>query len=379
MKHLKTPSRAAAILLPACLAGSLTAEAQKADAPRAEFSGTMFGAFTYSTAEGTRHQNQFGLERAYLTAQMPITKRFRVRVTADIARQTAGTGHVFRTKYAYMQYNQPAGKHGFSGFVRAGLQQTVAISHIDSYWPRWMGTNSIERFGYFQSADAGVSAQLNFPGKKGELYAIVSNGNGYSNPETDRFKSYAARLSLTPFSSVGRGVVRSLTISPWFDFNSAASKFIKGGPGQTAAVTEGLTRNRYGLFVALKDPNLVLATSWSRRIDGAESGDNTTDSPRTVSDVTGELVGAFAVIRPFQLADRKSAVPLSLLARYDVVTPDIKADKGESHLLQGSLILDLSKDRETQVALDYQEVLGSNGLSVISPVKMFQVRVVTSF
>lgn len=362
----------AGIVLPTML------PAQAAPASKLDFSGIMFGAFSYRTNAGAQNTNKFDLERVYLNFRMPVADRVSIRVTPDIAAQTAGTGYIYRLKYAFVQVDRPANAAGYSGFVRAGALQTVTIEHHETFWPRWMGTTPVERFGYFSSADVGVSGQINLPQKKGEIYAAITNGNGYANPESDRFKSYAGRLTLTPLMAGKHGVWTTLTISPWFDINKGASKFVTGGTGQIGAVGEGLTKNRYGLWVGIKDPNLVIAGGFSKRIDGVEGGANTSASPRTVADVSGTLVNAFTVFRPFQLADAKSKSPLSVLVRYDAAKPNTDVAQS-NHLFETSLIFDVAGSKKAQVAFDFQENLGDAPAATIAPDKRFQVRLQTTF
>ncbi len=364
------------VLIAVALPASLTAQSPAAS--RLDFSGLLFGAFSYRTNPEAQNANKFDLERVYLNFRMPVADRLSIRVTPDISPQQSGVGYVIRTKYAFMQYDRPANAAGYSGFVRAGALQTVTIEHQETFWPRWMGTVGAERFGYFSSADVGVGAQLNFPKKKGELYAVWTNGNGYANPETDRFKSYAARLTLTPFASGKHGLLTTLTFSPWLDVNQGASKFVQGGTGQVGPVGDGLAKNRYGVWAGIKDPRLVLAAGFSQRIDGTESGANTAASPRRVTDVTGRLVTGLVIVRPMQFADSASTSPLSILLRYDAITPN--ADVSQSnHLFEGSLIFDLVKSKRAQVAFDYQETLGTSPAATIAPDKRFQVRLVTNF
>lgn len=362
----------AVVALPSALS------AQAAPASKLDFSGIMFGAFSVRTNPEAKGANRFDLERAYLNFRMPVAERVSIRVTPDISPQQSGVGYVFRIKYAYLQYDRPAGTRGWSSLVRAGALQTVTIEHHETFWPRWMGTASTERFGYFSSADIGLATQLNFPKKKGELYAVVTNGNGYANPESDRFKSYAARLTLTPLAAGKHGLLTTLTFSPWIDVNQGASKFVQGGAGQVGAVGEGLTKNRYGVWAGIKDPRLVLAAGYSQRLDGVESGANTTASPRSVTDVTGRLVSGLAVFRPMQLLDSESKSPLSVLLRYDAITPNTDVSQS-NHLFEGSLILDLTANKRAQVALDYQETLGTVPAATIAPTKMFQLRFVANY
>ena len=350
-----------------------------APASRLDFSGILFGAFQYHTGPGATNTNKFDMERAYLNFRMPVADRLSMRVTADISPQQSGTGYVFRAKYAFLQYDRPANASGYSGLVRAGVLQTVTIEHQEQFWPRWMGTVGLERYGYFSSADVGVAGQVNFPRKRGELYTVITNGNGYSRPETDRFKSYAARLTLTPLAAGKHGLMTTFAISPWIDFNQAASKFVTGGTGQTGAIGEGLLRNRYGISAGIRDPRLVIGAGWSQRVDGTEGGANTAASPRTVSDVKGNLFSAFTVIRPFQLADSASRSPMSIMVRYDAIQPDKSQSSQRNHLVETSLIFDLVHSRRAQVAFDYQELLGTVPPTVIPKYKMFQVRMVANF
>jgi hypothetical protein len=352
--------------------------AQAAAAPRLDISGILFGAFSVRTNPEAKAANRFDLERVYLNFRAPVAERLTLRYTPDISPQQSGVGYVVRTKYAYLQYDRPATQAGWSGLVRAGALQTVAIEHIETFWPRWMGTTSVERLGYFSSADVGVAAQLNLPRKRGEVYAVWTNGNGYANPETDRFKSYAARFSLTPLAGGRHGLWTTLTVSPWLDINRGASKFVQGGAGQAGAVGEGLTKHRFGVWAGIKDPRLVLAAGYSQRVDGTESGSNTAASPRRVTDVTGTLVSGLIVARPMQLLDSASTARVSVLLRYDGITPDADASPS-NHLFEGSVIYDLTRNKRAQLALDYQETLGTVPSAVIAPVKLFQVRLVANF
>jgi hypothetical protein len=352
--------------------------AQSPSAPRVDISGIMFGAYSYRTNPEAQNANRFDLERVYVNFRTPIADRWSIRYTPDISPQQSGVGYVVRTKYAYFQYDRPANTSGWSGLVRAGSLQTVAIEHIETFWPRWMGTASVERFGYFSSADVGVATQVNLPKKRGEVYAVWTNGNGYANPETDRFKSYAVRLSLTPLAGGKHGLWTTLAVSPWLDINRGASKFAQGGSGQVGAVGEGLTKNRFGVWAGIKDPRLVLAAGYSQRIDDTESGSNTAASPRRVEQATGRLVSGLIVARPLQLLDSASTSRLSVLVRFDAITPNTDLD-ASNHLFESSLIFDLTKNKRAQLALDYQETLGTVPAATIAPTKLFQVRFVTNF
>ena len=191
-----------------------------AAAPQLNFSGLLFGNFQYRTDDAARAQNRFELDRAYLNFRLPAGDRTSIRVTTDVyQQQRAGDdayyrGWAIRAKYAYIQHDFLKGDD-WSGYGRLGMLNTVVIEHIEGFWPRFLSTTAIERAGYFSSADLGVSAQLGLPRKLGEAVAVVTNGPGYTSRETDRFKDYAARLSLTPLTASPSSLAKSLTVSLW--------------------------------------------------------------------------------------------------------------------------------------------------------------------
>ena len=352
--------------------------AQSAPASRLDFSGLLVAGYSISTNPEAQGTNKFELDRVYLNFRMPVSERLRIRVTPDISSQASGSGYVIRMKYAYLQYDHPSSAAGFGGFLRAGLLQTAIVKHQETFWPRWMGKVAVDRFGYVQSADVGVSAQLDFPGERGELQVVVSNGNGYTNPETDRFKSYAARLTLTPFAAGKTGLLSTLAVSPWVDINSAASRFVNGGAGQVGPVGDALNRNRYGVWIGIRDPRLTIAGGWSERVDGAESGANTIVSPRVETNVRGSVASGFIMVRPMQLIDSSSTAPLGVLLRYDAIKPD-NSIMQEAHMFQASLLFDMVRSGLSRLALDYQETLGAMSAASIAPDKRFQLRLMVDF
>lgn len=330
------------------------------------FSGILFGSFQYRTDQAARATNRFELERAYLNFRMPAGDRTSIRVTTDVYQQQRSPedsyyrGWSVRAKYAYIQHDYLNGKE-WTGYARLGMLNTVVIEHIESFWPRWMSQVAIERAGFFSSADLGLSAQLGLPRKLGEVIGVITNGPGYTSRETDRFKDYAARLSLTPMSNATTPLVKSLTLSFWGYKGAIASRFVAGGAGQSGSVNEGLSRDRYGIFAGVRDTRFSLGAEFARREDEGETGANTVLSPRAVQDSTGSVRSAFAMVRPLQLRNPKSTVPLGLIARWDKVSPNTSADPSYDLYISG-ITWDLSK--RTILALDYQVTVPDNGRPV---------------
>jgi hypothetical protein len=309
--------------------------------PAFDFSGVVFGSYGYRTDSAARatlggdSPNQFGLDRAYLTFRMPAGEHGAIRVTTDVY-QNANSGSYYggwsvRVKYAYAQYTALRGRFGAGSSLtgRIGVLHTVVIDQQEQYWPRYLGQVAVDRNGFFASADAGAAALLTLGRQWGEVYATVTNGPGYTAAERDRFKDLAVRVSLTPLagSPNAGAIARSLVISPWVYTGWTGSKFAAGGPdqvgpGENGAVTQGLRRDRYGIFAAVRDRRLTAGVEWAQRADaGSEGGLNTAASPRTVRDSTGRVVDAFIVARPAEWFDASRPSPFSIVARYDRYTP----------------------------------------------------------
>lgn len=354
----------------------------QAAAPAAgmSFSGVLYANFQYRGDEGpAKSTNKFDVERAYLTFRMPAGDRAGVRITADVFQQTTTgsdafyRGWVVRAKYAYLQYDFLKGAD-WNAFVRGGLLQTVVIEHVETFWPRWITNSPVERAGFFASADGGIAGSLTFPNKLGEIYTTITNGPGYTSRETDRFKDYAGRISLTPFGA-SDGFLKTFALTGWVYRGAIASRFVAGGPGQVGPIGESLKRNRSGIFVGLRDPRITLGADYATRADGTETGDNTPLIPRLESDSTGRLISGFTILRPFQFIDEQSTFPLGLVARWDRFKPNRETAPYSNTVIAG-VIWDVNK--RTSLSLDYQEQTPHGG-PVVAPSKTYFLHLVANY
>jgi len=302
--------------------------------PALDFSGLIFGNYQYRTdtiasnALGGKAPNRFDLGRVYLNFRMPAGERGSIRVTTDLYQNTGGGGYyagwAVRLKYAYFQYEltkKLLGVDGMTAVGRVGMLHTVMVDHVDSFWPRFLGQNAMETHGFFASADVGAASLVTLPKKRGEVYLTLQNGTGYGAAETDRFKDIAARFSWTPFAN-DSGFLRSFVITPWYLKGRGAGNFAAGGagqvgPGRNGAITEGVQRDRRGLFAAVRDRRLTAGAEYSQRVEDIESGANTAVSPRVVRTRTSNLMSGFAIVRPLELADAKKRSRFSLFTRMD--------------------------------------------------------------
>ena len=336
-KMFKSSARVgAAVLALLCSVAPRATNAQQADpkpvTPLLDFSGLLLGNYRYTydsltkLANGGHAANKFDVERVYLNFRMPAGDDGSIRVTTDIFNQTASPANAYyagwtvRLKYAYFQYNflhDIAGQKGFNATARVGMLNTAVIDHEEGFWPRYLSQTAVERNGFFASSDLGIAALVTLPNKLGEVYATVANGPGYSVSETDPYKDYSARVSIMPFGARSN-ILKTFTISPWIYFGKTASKFLSTA-GATSDVTDGLKRNREGLFVGLKDRRLTLGVEYAKRTESTEVG--TTLAARTVYDNAGTLTSAFAIVRPLEFADPKKKSPFGLVARLDNLKP----------------------------------------------------------
>jgi hypothetical protein len=359
--------------------------------PPLNFSGVIFGSYNYqlpTTPNQFTNQvnNQFIVDRAYLTFRMPAGDRTSIRITTDVyqtneAAAAGGGGTTFsnnaytiRAKYAYLQYDATKSANGAQLMGRIGILQNVLIEHEENFWPRYLSTVPTERAGYFASADVGVAGQYTMPNKWGEIYGTIVNGPGYTSRERDRFKDFALRVSLTPLAnSAANPLVQSFTITGWGYKGALASAFVNGGPGQDGPVGEHLDRSRAGVLVGLRDPRLQAAVQYATRHDQSETGANTLASPRSVIGTTGHLLSGYTAMRPLAFVNGTGKSPFGIVARYDQVKPTAATDNitpapptdNAYHTIIGGVFFDLSQ--KVQIALDYQESLASNNGTSSAP------------
>lgn len=387
---LTVPMLIAALSAAAPVPAQAPADTTKTPAPtppppttsiQVDFSGVLYANFQYRGETGSaKSTNKFDLERAYLTFRMPAGDRASIRITADVFQQSTSPNDAFykgwaiRAKYAYLQYEYLK-SGGWSGLVRGGLLHNVVIDHVESFWPRWISLSPVERSGFFVSADAGIATLLTLPNKFGEFYATVVNGPGYTSREMDRFKDYAARLSITPLSGATNKVLRTLTVTGWGYVGALGSQFNAGGAGQVGPIGSSLPRTRAGVFVGVRDARLAAGAEWDTRKDASEAGANTVASPRVEVDSAGRLTAGFVVAKPFQLLNAKSASPLGVVARWDRLKPNA-AMPGYINTVIGGLTWDLNK--KSAISLDYQEQTPHAG-TVATATKTYFLHLVANF
>ena len=377
IRRLRSTALAAGLSL---ASASLLSAQTQVTIPPIDFSGVIYSNYQYRTDIRAKDFNKFDVERVYLTFRMPAGDDGAIRITTDVFQNTNTAqnayyqGWAVRLKYAYLQYTGLKNDFGAGSSLvgRIGILHTVVIDHEEGFWPRYLQQTAIERNGFFSSADGGAAGLMTLGHHLGEIYATITNGPGYTSYEKDRFKDLAARVSLTPFGNQQNmnGIIKSFTISPWAYKGLVGSAFQSGGnlqvgPGDNGAITDGLIRDRYGVFVGVKDRRLTGGAEWAQRKDVSETGSNTAAAPRVVHDSTGRLLDGFIVARPLEWADASQHSPLSIVARFDHFTPNTSPTAAAYAGTTPSLnfwVLGASWDLNQRLtfALDWQKQTGSD-------------------
>ncbi|HEX2778682.1 MAG TPA: hypothetical protein VHM30_04225 [Gemmatimonadaceae bacterium] len=315
-----------------------------------EFSGVLYPQVIYGgpKGNGTRSGNRFELERAYLTARAKIADRTSIRLTADVFRPGAGAGYTMRAKYAYVQYDywtNNAGIMGTNAQARLGMQQTVIIDQEEQLWPRWIAKTAVERLGFFSSSDLGASTTIG--NSAGELFAMVSNGPGYTQPEVDRFKDWQFRLTIHP---IGNALTPAggLIVSPWY---------YKGTVQSGLRPAEGRKHDRYGVLAGWKTPVLTVGGQLAKSTNQNEA---LNAGNVVTTDRTGSVLSAYTLLKPFALLNPNGNKRWGVVLRWDnvdsdagyVVNPsDFPVAKG--HFIVAGLTHDLNN--RVSWSLDYQQ------------------------
>jgi len=331
--------------------------------PPFELSGIIFANYQYGGLKNNRTTNRFDVERAYMTFRAAPADHFTVRLTADVYQQRDTTrdqyyrGWAVRMKYAYGQYDfiRHSGD-GLKAGARLGILQTVIVENEEQFWQRGLSSVAVEQNGFFQSADVGGALTFTLPDKRGEVYATITNGSGYSSRETDRFKDYAARLTLTPLAN-SSGFLKGLTISPWYSKGDRASDFARRR-GTVLPVSNALRKDRGGVFIGLRDPRIVLGAQLAQRWDVFESADTTQAIEPTAVDRTGRVISLHTTFRPLAYLSGTPRSPIAIVLRADHIRPDIDRDPYTRNYIAG---VQWEFNRRTTLTLDYQNSAGRDG------------------
>jgi hypothetical protein len=160
--------------------------------------------------------NNFDVTRAYLNINAQVSKNVRFRFTPDIRRINDGTlsgSLVVRVKYAFAQFDNITPR----AWVRLGAHQTPWLDFEESVNRyRVQGTMFSEREALIPgSSDFGGSYFTPLPGGYGEVHGGVYNGEGFGQPEANKYKSAQVRVTVRPLPR--GGFISGLRVSGFYN------------------------------------------------------------------------------------------------------------------------------------------------------------------
>lgn len=167
--------------------------------------------------------NAFDITRGYININGTLTRNIRFRLTPDLRRVTDGSlagSLTFRLKYGFIQFDnvlRPGAR------LRFGLHQTPWLDFeegINRY--RMQGQMFSEREGLIPgSGDFGVGYFTPFPNNYGEIELGVYNGEGFTQPDINKYKSFQARVTVRPFPQ--HAIAKGFRLNGFYDLGSYAS------------------------------------------------------------------------------------------------------------------------------------------------------------
>jgi hypothetical protein len=283
-------------------AGSLQAQ----DAPRVTVGGVGYVHYRYqldadSSLNPLAHQNNFDVDRSYVTVTGRLRDGISTRVTIDVDGRDATDALTMRLKYAYAAW-QP---NGSAMQFKLGMIQTPLVDYIETLWGyRMQGTVALDRNRYLTSSDIGFSVDGSWSGDRINATAGIYNGEGYSREPGDHRKDVAGRVSLQLMPSDTTGKTAGLRLT---------------GYGHYGRATGGGLRSRYVGMLSYQSKRITLGAEY-----GITSDSTAADSPET----KGRVISAYGVFRP-------ASSRLAVLARWDQVDPNTDVELDVPDLASG--------------------------------------------
>ena len=232
-------------------------------------------------------QNNFELDRAYLTARSR-SATITTRVTVDVdSRRAATNQQTFRLKYAYADWTP----QGSSITWRFGMQNTPVVGYIEDVWGyRMQGTIPLDRYRYTSSSDLGFAAEGAWKSNMITAYSGIYNGEGYSAQPGDQRKDFATRVSVRLLKTDNESRLGGLRLTGYASFGRSNG---------------GGVRNRFLGLVTYQTRTLTL---------GAEASSNM-DSTAASAKTHGRILSAFAT-------HKRAGSKLGLMGRVDLWDPN---------------------------------------------------------
>jgi hypothetical protein len=144
--------------------------------------GVIFSDYTYVLDNA---QNSFNVRRAYLNFRGGLSDNLSYRITSDAS--AADSGYELFLKYAFLDWRP----HHFTELrLQFGMLPTNTFQVQKRTWGlRYLYKTIFNQYRVVSSADIGIRADKIF-NQNTMVSALISNGEGYKNAESDKYKQF---------------------------------------------------------------------------------------------------------------------------------------------------------------------------------------------
>lgn len=289
-----------------CLVPPILMAQAAPEKPTVTLSGVIYAQYLYGLRDpdGSGHENNFDVTRAYVNVLGKFTGGVASRVTGDVYRNADGSLS-YRLKYGYVAW-QPQGS---ALTYKFGLWETPYVAYAEGLWDyRMQGTDPTDRAGYLSSADFGAGVEGAWARNGVILSAGVFNGEFYSKKPGDQHKDAEARVSVRLLESDDPSVYGGLRLT---------------GFGLVGQPNGGGRRDRFLGQLSYRSKAVTLAGTF------VATGDRLDQDPTSPPTTHGRLVSVMGVYRI-------PTTKLAVIGRFDSHDPDTDTpDDGLSRVIGG--------------------------------------------
>lgn len=162
--------------------------------------------------------NSFDITRARLILDQQFGEKFSANIMIDLIPRSSmdAYGLQYRLRSAYVQ----ADKLIKNTSMRFGMQGLIWFDHVEKAWGlRYIDAVSLDKLGYLERADLGLSIIGECPGNYGRLALQVMNGGGFARREMNKNKDITVFAAAYP-----------LPKNPDFGETGILAQYYKGWP-----------------------------------------------------------------------------------------------------------------------------------------------------
>ena len=292
--------------------------------------------FDYSYKSDAAPTNSFELHRVYFSYSKALSKTIGYKFTTDVGRFDTGKD---KRLSVYLKIAALSWKTDFGKFV-FGLQGMNMFNVEEHNWGyRFIEKAPMDKNHFASSADLGIGYINKFAGKF-NVSALVTNGGGYKNIESNNYKKYSFQAFYGD-AKLSKG-----------GYNIGASLSFEGYDNTTSTATTTETTTVFGGFAAYSTGMI--------RVGGEYDYLN-----KSGIDVTETILSFFANVKFSKGAE--------VFGRFDIFDPNTKVDNdGNTYIIGG---LNFVPTKGFSIAPNVKITAPQTGNTVTSYVLNFEYKI----